>query len=131
MEETAISAEEVLQQLRAIALADVTGAMTVQDGNLTVRDTDSLPPELRLAVSSVEKSAGGLKVKFYDKLKALELLGKHLGIFEQRSGGQTSGSDLLESIRRSTGEVIATDGLPEIQQAAAAGNELVESAGAS
>ena len=74
-----ISAGEILCQLRAIAMADVTGMLSVRDGQLEIRSTDQLSSDARAAISSVEKSAGGLKVKFYDKLKALELLGKYLG----------------------------------------------------
>lgn len=92
---------------------------------------DDVVQELKAVAFAQADDGSGSELKYSSKLKALELLGKHLGIFEQRGGGQTGGSDLLESIRRSTGEVIATDELPEIQQAAAAGNELVESAGAS
>ena len=128
--ENTVSAEALLEQLQAIALADVTAVVQVQDGALTVQDTQKLPKQLRLAISSGEKCAGCFKVRFYDKLKALELLVKYLHLFEQPAGDRESENDLLETICRSTGEVMDTDDLPEIQQAAAAGDELVESAGA-
>ena len=127
--ESPVTAAAILEQLQAIAMADVTGALQIENGSLTVRDTRELPDALRLAVSSVEKSTGGLKVKFYDKLKALELLGKYVGLFDQRAEGGDAGGDLLADIRRSTGEVMDVRDVPEIQQATAAGDELVESAG--
>ena len=129
--ESTISAEAILEQLQAIALADATQALQVQNGELTVQDTERLPRQLRLAVCAVEKTGGSLKVKFYDKLKALELLGRYLHLFEGQVGGQTAENDLLATIRRSTGEVMDVRDLSEIQQAAAAGDELVESAGIS
>ena len=129
--ENSVSAEALLEQLQAIALADVTAVVQVQDGALTVQDTGHLPRQLRLAISSVEKSAGCFKVKFYDKLKALELLGKYLHLFEQPVEDSAAENDLLATICRSTGEVMDVCDLPEIQQAAAAGDELVESAGIS
>ena len=129
--ENSVSAEALLEQLQAIALADVTAVVQVQDGALTVQDTRNLPRQLRLAISSVEKSAGCFKVKFYDKLKALELLGKYLHLFEQPVEDSAAENDLLATICRSTGEVMDVCDLPEIQQAAAAGDELVESAGIS
>ena len=85
-----VTPQDVLWQLRAIAMADMTRAVAVEDGQLCVRDTGSLPAELRAAVCAIEKSPGGLKLKFYDKLKALELLGRMLGLFEQRAGGDAS-----------------------------------------
>lgn len=121
-----ISAEEVLAQIRAIAMADVTELMQVEQGELVVRSTAELPPQLRRAICSVEKSAGSLKVKFYDKLKALELLGKFLGLFDRQGSVCDTDNNLLEEILQSTKEVIDTHDLPEIQQAAAAGDDMVE-----
>jgi hypothetical protein len=65
-------------------------------------------------------------VKFYDKLKALELLGKALGAFECSTHLQQE-NNLLEAIVSSTGGEVCVDDLPEIQQTAAAGDDLVES----
>ena len=119
-----VKAEDILYQLRAIALADTTALVQVQDGTLSIRSTDQLPKQLRCAIASIEKSAGGIKVKFYDKLKALELLGKYLGLFE---GGSAPSQDdsLLEAILRSTGEVTENE-IQALQQQTAAGDDLVE-----
>ncbi len=76
--------EDILYQLQAIAMADVTKLINVRDGTVEVSQTQQLPKKLRCAIAAIEKSAGGIKVKFYDKLKALELLGKYKGLF---SGG--------------------------------------------
>lgn len=126
MPEQKISANEVLAQIRAIAMADVTELVQVEQGELVIRSTGELSPQLRRAICSVEKSAGSLKVKFYDKLKALELLGKYLGLFDRQGSVCDDGADLLGEILRSTEEVIPVHDIPEIQQAAAAGNDMVE-----
>ena len=123
-------AEEVLSKLRAIAMTDVTQLVQVVDGQLVLQDTDTLDANGRAAIASLEKGTAGLKVKFYDRLKALELLGKYLGLFEQQIPASDAQSTLLQDIIASTREVIDTHDLPEIQQAAAAGNDMVESAGA-
>ena len=122
-----VKAEDVLYQLRAIAMADVTKLVQIGDGTVELKTTAELPKPLRCAVASIEKSSSGIKVKFYDKLKALELLGKCLGLFDG-SGQESADSPLLAALLEGTGEEIGTDDIPELQQAAAAGDDLVEQA---
>lgn len=117
-----ITAEEILQQLRAIALADVTKLVTVKDGAYLVEDTTALTEDMRRAISSVEKSTVGIKVKFYDKLKALELLGKYLGLFDGSAENTGEESPLLAAILKTTGG----DSPGEIEQEATPGDDLVE-----
>ena len=121
-----ISPGQLLWQLQAIATADTTALVQVVGGQLEVGDTAALSPELRAAVCSVEKSAGSIKVKFYDKLKALELLGKYLGLFDRTTPAEGGESPLLQAVLDATKEVMDTYDLPEVQQAAAAGDDMVE-----
>jgi len=116
----------VLEELQAIGLARATDVVGIQGGTLTVKDTDTLPPNLSPAVASIEKTSGGLKIKFYDKLKALELLGKYTGLFDEPGQHKPKENNLLQTIIQSTKEDLRYDDLPEVQQAAAAGDDLVE-----
>ena len=100
MEHT-ITAAGILRELGAIAFARTTELLTVRDGALVVNDTAVLPEELQRAIASVEKSTGGIKVKFYDKLKALELLGKAVGLFEG-TAAEPEENGLLEAILAAT-----------------------------
>ena len=117
--------EQVLWQLMAIGFADVCSHMAVEDGALVVRDTETLSPFQAAAVASIEKTASGVKLKFYDKLKALELLGRHYGLFEPGAPSVTENNLLSVLLRRTREEMDLCD-IPELQQAAEPCHDLVE-----
>lgn len=124
--------EQVLSELAAIGLTRATDVLYIRDGAVELKEAEAMGAVHAAAISSVEKTSGGWKVKFYDKLKALELLGDHLGLF--RAAGteqQAESSNLLEAILASTGEVIDTSDIQELQQAADVSHDLVEPSGVS
>ena len=119
--------KSVLEEIKAIGLARATDLVGIKGGTLVVKDTDTLPPNLSPAIASIEKTSLGLKIKFYDKLKALELLGKYSGLFDALDALEKSESNLLQAILMSTKGELCCDDLQEVQQAAATGDDLVES----
>lgn len=89
-EKTSITAERILKEYEKIAFSDVRNVLTVDGG---LRDASEWDDDTAGAVASVksmevhspegEKIGTNREVKMYDKLRALEALGKHIGIFEK------------------------------------------------
>lgn len=46
-----------------------------------ITPTDKLPEEKQKAISNIKETRNGIEVNTHDKVRALELLGKHLGMF--------------------------------------------------
>ena len=123
-----ITPKKVVEELAAIGFARATNFLRVSEGELIVCDTDTLSKADRAAIASIERSSNGIKLKFYDKMKALELLGKYMGMFDGKDDAEENRNNLLEAILAATQEEVETDDIPEIQQAADAGHDLVEPA---
>ena len=117
---------QVLDELVAIGFARVTDYFFVRDGQVQLKEPVS--EQAGTVIASVENGTKGIKVKCYDKLKALELLGKHLGLFDKKDGSKPADNNLLQAILEAVRREVDADDLPELQQAAAAGHDLVDKA---
>ena len=96
IDRTQITQDFVLEELLKIAKADGTDYAIVGKRNrVTLTPTEDLPPEKRAAVAAVKKGKNGVEIKTYDKLKALELLGRHLGMFD---APDSAGADALKKL---------------------------------
>jgi len=120
--------EKILKELAAIGMTRATDVLRVENGQMTLKNPEEMGKDHAAAIASVEKTSGGWKVKFYDKLKALELLGSSLGLFgDQSSRREEEENNLLEAILSSTREEIDISDIQELQQAADLSDDLVES----
>ncbi len=104
-----ITQDRVIEELSVIAFSKITDYLKVEDteividyekdedGNedrskpiikkakrVTIFDTDSIPKEKLGAIAQIRETREGIAVKLYDKVKALEDLGKHLGMFADK-----------------------------------------------
>lgn len=84
-QKTEITQERVLRELANVAFANATNyaKVAVIRGETVVGivQTENLTPEQKAAVSCIKQTQNGIEVKLNNKIRALELLGKHLGMF--------------------------------------------------
>lgn len=123
-----ITQERVLEELAAIAFANGTDFATItHNGLVRLTPTDEVPEEKKKAVASIKEGQYGTEIKLHDKVRALELLGKHLGVFDTNNGSANEQeNNIFEVIEESTREEIGTDEIPEIEPPAKPGHDLVE-----
>lgn len=94
---TEVTQDRVVKELARIAFADATDYAQVEtrtvekdDGTevsyqtVTLKNTAELSPEQRAAIAGIKQGANGIEVKLCDKIKALELLGRHIGMFNDK-----------------------------------------------
>lgn len=85
-----INKDRVLNEYRKIAFSDVRNILTIDGG---LRSVDDLDDDTAGAIAGIEsfeefnregeKLGTNRKIKLHDKLRALEALSKHLGLFER------------------------------------------------
>ena len=87
-ERAGITAERVLQELARVAFGTPRDLMTWGANGVVLKESETLTEDQVAQVSEVSESesqfGGSLKIKRHDKVKALELLGRHLGMFKDK-----------------------------------------------
>ncbi len=79
---TEITADRVLEELAAIAFSDRTKISQVTGKQeIEFTPTEILSETEKRAIAGIAYGKNGIEVKSYDKLRALELIGKHIGMF--------------------------------------------------
>lgn len=82
-EEAGIAAAQVLRELAIMGLSDLTDYVVWGPDGVSLKDSASLDAAKRRAVVEVSQTQHGVKIKLANKLGALELIGRHLGLFEK------------------------------------------------
>ncbi|MDR0615921.1 MAG: terminase small subunit [Synergistaceae bacterium] len=94
-EKTKITAERVVQELAALAFTDFRKAVAWGPDGVRLLPSDELGDGEAAIIAEVtetrSETGGSIKAKRYDKLKALELLGRHLGMFSDKVDMRHSG----------------------------------------
>lgn len=94
---TEVTQERVVKELARVAFADATDYVQVEtrtveknDGTelsyqtVMLTETAELSADQRAAIAGIKQGTNGVEVKLHDKIKALELLGRHIGMFNDK-----------------------------------------------
>lgn len=90
---TEVTQDMVVKELAAIAFARATDYVTIRGGTVCIKDTESLSDDQIRAIAGIKEGANGIEIKLNDKEKALELLGRHLGIWNDKLDIKTPAID--------------------------------------
>jgi len=85
-----ITRDSVMRELAAVGFArlpDFVRVETKAENNfqiVRIIDTDDLPEDKVAALASIKQTTSGIEVKLHDKIRALETIGRALGMFDSR-----------------------------------------------
>ena len=96
-----LEAADVVRQLAAVAFANIADFVTWAERGVRLRPAEKIDQIKLAAVQSVTSGQHGVTVRLHDKLRALELLAKHLGMFQENTRVELEirdGSEILERL---------------------------------
>lgn len=83
-----ITADRVLEEIAKLAFSNINDFVDWSDGAVSIRASAGIDNKKLGAISEVSESAtqngSNIKVKMHDKVRALELAGKHLKLFTDK-----------------------------------------------
>ncbi len=114
-ERTQITADRVLKELGKLAFSNMENYAKWGPGGVTLQLSEDMDPDVAAAVAEVAETfsekGGSIKFKLHDKRGALELIGKHFGMFTDKRAEEHGGepaeeltpertADLWERVKR-------------------------------
>lgn len=83
---TEVTADRVVQQLARVAFADLKDVVEFGPGGVTIKDGKDVDGTILSEISKIsyKKGGGTVRVRLSDRMTALELLGRHLGIYPEK-----------------------------------------------
>ena len=94
---TEVTQDRVVEELAAIAFSKATDYVEIRSngvaGMVIIKPTSELLDTQVRAISGIKEGANGIEIKLNDKEKALELLGRHLGMWNDKLDVKTPAID--------------------------------------
>ncbi len=114
-----VSVDRIIQELERIAYGDLKNSVRWNEGGTQIQPSDDLPADVSATIMSIEEDEHEttsplghthvrrkVKVKHYDKLRALELLGRYKSLFVDRKEVTGKGGGAIEVQTKSWMDVV-------------------------
>lgn len=106
---TEVTQDMVIEELKAIAFANATDFARVQKGIVRINDTDNIDLAVKKAIVGIKEGKNGIEVSMANKMQALEMLGRHLGMFKDKVEVTNNTSEITAEIDKYIKEKMMTN----------------------
>ena len=76
--------ESLIEQLKRIAFNNPRDLVNVKKNVVIISDTEDLTDEIWSTIKSIKEGKNGIEIEFHDKMKAIELLVKYCGLYNEK-----------------------------------------------
>lgn len=95
---TEVTQDMVVNELVAIAFASATDFARVENNSVVIDNTDELEEKVKKAIVGIKEGKNGIEVSMANKMQALEMLGRHLGMFKDKLELSRPTSEITDEI---------------------------------
>lgn len=94
MKRIEVTADKVVQELARIAFHDTADFMDKTGSSVSIKDFDAMGDQTRV-IKTIKTAPGGvMELVLHDKMKALEMLGRHMSLFTDNVNNTNNGGDM-------------------------------------
>ena len=105
-----VTQESVVRELALLGFSNLKDVCQWDDGHLVLHDSGKLTKEQAASIAEITETVtsrgGTVRVKLHSKLKALEMLAKHVGLYELQEDGEGASIEELSPVVRKKLEAI-------------------------
>lgn len=83
-EEHNLYMESIIEQLKRIVFTSPRDVVNVKNNVVVIEDTKDLPKGIWSSIKGIKEGKNGVEIEFHDKLKAIELLVKYAGLYNEK-----------------------------------------------
>lgn len=113
-EQLGVTREIVLNELTQVALSNITDFITIRktdegEDEIYIHDFDEIPRELKSAISEIQKTEHGIKIKLHSKIQALQILAEYTSIIKSQETKQEENENIVDEFKEIAKEIRRAD----------------------